>query len=181
MSNDNVFDAVEEFSAKYFEALFATLDPDKVDAAAHAMRKVLDTSGTTTEIRKAIKEYGRHEWIHNFSGGMGHFGWGMGARNWLRSAGYGEKYWPVDNLDDYYVSIVEYAVNGTWDDLLPEGWSITENENRYEAIQKRLEITDGQCPCVAESDWNEDTLCPCKHFRDGLGCHCGLYEKVVPE
>lgn len=38
---------------------------------------------------------------------------------------------------------------------------------------------DGYCPCAIEQ--NEDTLCPCREFREqtepGL-CHCGRYEKV---
>ncbi len=38
--------------------------------------------------------------------------WGMAVRNDLRKSGFGEDYWPVDNLDDIYVSLVEEALCG---------------------------------------------------------------------
>ena len=37
----------------------------------------------------------------------------------------------------------------------------------------------GYCPCMIYK--NEDTLCPCKEFREMNEpgeCHCGRYEKV---
>lgn len=40
-----------------------------------------------------------------------HFFWGMWMRNQLRSNGFGEKDLNVGNLDDYYISFVEQAVN----------------------------------------------------------------------
>ena len=49
------------------------------------------------------------------------------------------------------------------------------NEKIASAIEKRLEVTGGHCPCVPQSEWNEDTLCPClKHRRDNICC-CKLY------
>ena len=42
-----------------------------------------------------------------------------------------------------------------------------------------VEENGGYCPCAIEK--NEDTICPCKDFREqdsGL-CHCGRFEKVV--
>lgn len=37
------------------------------------------------------------------------------------------------------------------------------------------------CPCVNPDNYNEDTICPCKNFREntsvGEECHCGLYIK----
>jgi len=47
------------------------------------------------------------------------------------------------------------------------------NEKIVTFIQNRLKITNGQCPCVAE--WTEDTICPCKDFREKQECHCQLY------
>jgi hypothetical protein len=38
-----------------------------------------------------------------------HFGWGMAVRNLLREKGYGEEYWPIWNIDDIYVQLVEDA------------------------------------------------------------------------
>lgn len=40
-----------------------------------------------------------------------------------------------------------------------------------------IELNDGYCPCAIEK--NEDTLCPCKEFREQVEgeCHCGRYRK----
>ena len=46
-------------------------------------------------------------------------------------------------------------------------------------IKKLVYANDGYCPCAVIQ--NEDTLCPCKDFREqeepGL-CLCGRFEKV---
>ena len=42
-----------------------------------------------------------------------------------------------------------------------------------ENILKAIKENDGYCPCVIKK--NEDTLCPCKEFRDNKICHCKLY------
>lgn len=44
-------------------------------------------------------------------------------------------------------------------------------------IGKLVEECDGYCPCAVER--NEDTLCPCKDFREQESgvCCCGRYEK----
>jgi hypothetical protein len=38
-----------------------------------------------------------------------HLNWGMGVRNLLRDKGFGEKELGIENLDDYYLQIVELA------------------------------------------------------------------------
>lgn len=43
-----------------------------------------------------------------------------------------------------------------------------------EAIIKRINICDGECPCHNESD---DKHCPCSDYREKDVCHCGLYIK----
>jgi ferredoxin-thioredoxin reductase catalytic subunit len=53
-------------------------------------------------------------------------------------------------------------------------------------IKAALKKTNGNCPCVLPSAWNDDTKCPCKNFReqDVEGkCHCGLFIKkeVIPD
>lgn len=44
-------------------------------------------------------------------------------------------------------------------------------------IGKFVEQCGGYCPCAIER--NEDTLCPCKDFREQESgvCYCGRYEK----
>lgn len=39
-----------------------------------------------------------------------HFNMGMHTRNLLRHGGFGEDYWPIWNLDDIYVPLLERAV-----------------------------------------------------------------------
>jgi len=47
-------------------------------------------------------------------------------------------------------------------------------------IEEAVKNNDGYCPCAIER--SEDTLCPCKAFREqscaGL-CHCGRFYKVL--
>lgn len=46
-------------------------------------------------------------------------------------------------------------------------------------IGKIVRDNDGYCPCMIEQ--NEDTLCPCKEFREQTKpgpCNCGRFEKV---
>lgn len=50
---------------------------------------------------------------------------------------------------------------------------LKENKNKY---------GKPYCPCVNPEMYNDDTICPCKNFRDNVSigeeCHCGLYIKV---
>lgn len=58
---------------------------------------------------------------------------------------------------------------------------LNENEEIVKAIRNRLKVTNNQCPCLPETEWNENTKCPCKQFReqDTIGpCHCNLYIKI---
>ena len=38
------------------------------------------------------------------------------------------------------------------------------------------------CPCIVPELYCEDTICPCKDFRENVAvnemCHCGLYKKL---
>lgn len=49
------------------------------------------------------------------------------------------------------------------------------DEKIVQAIRKRLKVTEGQCPCIPQPQWSEDTICPCKDMRENKECHCGLY------
>lgn len=59
---------------------------------------------TKAQIRAAINE-DPDEWFVPY-----HLWWGMAVRNFLREKGFGEEYWPICNLDDIYVPLVERAV-----------------------------------------------------------------------
>ena len=47
-------------------------------------------------------------------------------------------------------------------------------------IEEAVKSNEGYCPCAIER--NEDTICPCKDFRDKNStgfCHCGRYYKIL--
>jgi len=55
------------------------------------------------------------------------------------------------------------------------------DEAMYEMVSAAVEVNNRQCPCVLPSKRNEDTLCPCKAFREQTTageCTCGRFVKV---
>lgn len=59
--------------------------------------------------------------------------------------------------------------------LRKEGWVLNPNDKVVNAILKRCEINNGECPCHNEG---EDKHCPCSDYREKDECHCGLYVKL---
>lgn len=55
------------------------------------------------------------------------------------------------------------------------GCVLNPKDSVVNAIIKRIEKCEGHCPCVPER--NDDTICPCKHYRESGECHCQLYVK----
>ena len=43
-------------------------------------------------------------------------------------------------------------------------------------LKKRIKSNNGYCPCKYEK--KPENKCPCKDFREGRGCDCGLYIEV---
>ena len=56
--------------------------------------------------------------------------------------------------------------------LRKKGWILNPNDKIVNAILKRVEINNGECPCHNESI---DKHCPCSDYRENDMCHCGLY------
>ena len=54
----------------------------------------------------------------------------------------------------------------------PEGMKLNPNENIVSRIIKALNRTQGECPCVNDS---EDKHCACTNARKKKKCCCGLY------
>ena len=52
-------------------------------------------------------------------------------------------------------------------------YQLNPDEKVVERINKGLKKTGGYCPCVLER--TEDTICPCKEFRENNHCCCKLY------
>lgn len=59
--------------------------------------------------------------------------------------------------------------------LRREGWDLNPNDRIVNAILKRVEKNNGECPCENKSI---DKHCPCTDYRVNDVCHCGLYVKI---
>lgn len=62
--------------------------------------------------------------------------------------------------------------------LRKEGWELNPNDKVVNAILKRCEACDGECPCTNPGETREDRLCPCAEYRLNDKCHCKLYIKI---
>ena len=58
-----------------------------------------------------------------------------------------------------------------------EGWKLNDNDKIVNAILKRCEINEGECPCHNDGKTKEDRMCPCKNYREFDHCCCQLYVK----
>ena len=61
--------------------------------------------------------------------------------------------------------------------LRKEGWDLNPSDKIVNAILKRCEMNNGECPCDNPGKTHEDRFCPCKEYRENDVCHCTLYVK----
>lgn len=87
--------------AKYCWDNVERLDQEKVKAAVKMLQEEL--KAVLPEVAEIIKK-NRLGWAVGY-----HFGWGMTVRNLLRGKEFGEKYFEIENLDDYYIPLIEMA------------------------------------------------------------------------
>lgn len=60
-----------------------------------------------------------------------------------------------------------------------EGFELNPKKKVRDAIIRAVSRNGGYCPCVQpEGTPKEDTLCPCKNFRENSYCCCNLYTKI---
>ena len=57
---------------------------------------------------------------------------------------------------------------------IKEGLVLNPNDKIVNAILKRCEMNNGECPCNNES---VDKHCPCSDYREKDVCKCNLYIK----
>ena len=62
--------------------------------------------------------------------------------------------------------------------LRKEGWQLNPNDKVVNAIFKRIELNNGECPCDNPGVTHKDRCCPCKEYRENNICHCTLYTKI---
>lgn len=58
--------------------------------------------------------------------------------------------------------------------LRKPGWILNPSDKIVNAILKRCEANNGECPCHNTS---YDKHCPCSDYRENDKCHCHLYLK----
>lgn len=58
-----------------------------------------------------------------------------------------------------------------------EGWELNPNDKIVNGILKRLEATEGECPCKNDGATKEDRMCPCVSYIQEDKCCCNLYVK----
>lgn len=56
-----------------------------------------------------------------------------------------------------------------------EGWELNPNDKIVNGIFKRLEATEGECPCMNDGATKEDRMCPCVSYLEKDKCCCNLY------
>ena len=61
--------------------------------------------------------------------------------------------------------------------LRKKGWILNPNDKIVNAIMKRCELNNFECPCHNPGETHEDRLCSCKEYRENDVCHCNLYVK----
>jgi hypothetical protein len=88
-----------EAQRKFYESI----PPEKTDPVLTLLRKQI-TPQDQDLIRNRILEDPEDWYVKS------HFFFGMAIRNLLREHGYGEDYWPIWNLDDIYVHLLEESV-----------------------------------------------------------------------
>lgn len=99
---------------KKFNADECAKIPPAIRAQAVIFLRGYFTADVCEQIIAAEKADPQEWWVGH------HAFWGMGVRNALRSAGYGEKALGVDNLDDVYIGLIEEALINQPE---PEKWT----------------------------------------------------------
>ena len=59
--------------------------------------------------------------------------------------------------------------------LRKKGWILNPNDKIVNAIMKRCELNNFECPCHNPGETHEDRLCPCTSYVVHNKCCCGLY------
>ena len=59
---------------------------------------------------------------------------------------------------------------------------LSDDASAVERIRKGIEkkkerFGAGYCPCVTPLAHSEDTICPCRTYRETGYCRCGLYKE----
>ena len=58
--------------------------------------------------------------------------------------------------------------------LRKKGWVLNPNDKIVNAVLKRVEMNNGECPC---NNTSIDKHCPCSDYKENDRCHCSLYIK----
>lgn len=90
----------------YYDKKFAEIPKVVLDDAVEYTLETLSKEDKE-QIILLHKKYGQVEWMH----ALGHFDVGMRLRNYFRECGLTDELLPDKNWDDYYIQVIEKALN----------------------------------------------------------------------
>jgi len=94
----------DETMRQFHERIIGQYPAEKIEPAVTYLREKVIKLSDFAKIREAI-DADPDNWVAPY-----HFFFGMAVRNALRDGGFGEDYFPIWNLDDIYVPLIERAV-----------------------------------------------------------------------
>jgi len=103
MEFSNIPDGKKPMNFSTQEVFYNNLPAEKKTPVVELLRR--EISEQDQEKIRAEIAADPENWISPY-----HFFFGMSIRNLLRQKGFGEDYWPIWNLDDIYVWLLEEAV-----------------------------------------------------------------------
>ncbi len=60
--------------------------------------------------------------------------------------------------------------------MMHEGYILNPETEFVRDIKKKIKSNSGYC--ISKRDKVKDNKCPCRDFKEGKGCDCGLYMKA---
>lgn len=74
----------------------------------------------------------------------------------------------ITNKKEYMAEIAKYIYVDNLDHIERIKTGLERKKNKY---------GEAYCPCVTPSAHSEDTICPCKEYRETGVCHCKMYKE----
>lgn len=93
-----------ETLSQFHARILAQYPETQIAPAVACLRAIM--SPNDVSLMQTLRAENPDGWFARF-----HFSYGMQVRNYLRDKGFGEDYWPIWNLDDIYLPLIERAIS----------------------------------------------------------------------